>query len=52
MPAAESAAGGVYCEEGCHPVRPKYATPHPAANENRGPNRSAQKRSDAPVHLK
>jgi len=52
MPAAESAAGGVYCEEGCHPVRPKYATPNPAANENRGPNRSAQKRSDAPVHLK
>ncbi|MGH9539203.1 MAG: thiamine pyrophosphate-dependent dehydrogenase E1 component subunit alpha, partial [Terriglobales bacterium] len=24
MPEPESAAGGVYCEEGCHHIRPKY----------------------------
>jgi len=27
MPKPESAAGGVYCEEGCHEIRPKYAVP-------------------------
>jgi TPP-dependent pyruvate/acetoin dehydrogenase alpha subunit len=26
MPTPESAAGGVYCEAGCHEVKPKYAT--------------------------
>jgi TPP-dependent pyruvate/acetoin dehydrogenase alpha subunit len=27
MPAPESAAGGVYCEEGCHEIKAKYGTP-------------------------
>jgi len=27
MPSPESAAGGVYCETGCHEIRPKYAMP-------------------------
>ncbi|HVM91266.1 MAG TPA: thiamine pyrophosphate-dependent dehydrogenase E1 component subunit alpha [Terriglobales bacterium] len=27
MPTPESAAGGVYCDEGCHEIRPKYAAP-------------------------
>src|SRR5213595_2677452 len=27
MPEPESAAGGVYCEEGCHEFQPKYGTP-------------------------
>jgi TPP-dependent pyruvate/acetoin dehydrogenase alpha subunit len=27
MPTAESAAGGVYCENGCHEIKPKYRTP-------------------------
>jgi TPP-dependent pyruvate/acetoin dehydrogenase alpha subunit len=27
MPTPESAAGGVYCESGCHEIKPKYATP-------------------------
>ena len=27
MPEPESAAGGVYCENGCHEIKPKYATP-------------------------
>src|ERR1700758_53815 len=27
MPAPESADGGVYCEPGCHEIKPKYAMP-------------------------
>jgi TPP-dependent pyruvate/acetoin dehydrogenase alpha subunit len=27
MPTPESAAGGVYCEGGCHEIKPKYAVP-------------------------
>jgi len=27
MPAPESAEGGVFCENGCHEVKPKYGTP-------------------------
>jgi TPP-dependent pyruvate/acetoin dehydrogenase alpha subunit len=27
MPEPQSAAGGVYCESGCHEIRPKYAVP-------------------------
>jgi TPP-dependent pyruvate/acetoin dehydrogenase alpha subunit len=27
MPEPESAAGGVYCENGCHEIKPKYGTP-------------------------
>jgi TPP-dependent pyruvate/acetoin dehydrogenase alpha subunit len=50
MPAPESAAGGVYCEAGCHEIKPKYTTPVPRPA---GAQPSATpKRSDAPVHLK
>jgi TPP-dependent pyruvate/acetoin dehydrogenase alpha subunit len=31
MPAPETAEGGVYCENGCHQVKPKYGTPKPLA---------------------
>ena len=27
MPAPQSAEGGVYCENGCHEIKPKYGTP-------------------------
>jgi TPP-dependent pyruvate/acetoin dehydrogenase alpha subunit len=27
MPAPESAEGGVFCEDGCHQIKPKYAMP-------------------------
>jgi len=51
MPEPESAAGGVYCENGCHEIRPKYATPKvkagPAARVKPG-----SKESEAAVHLK
>lgn len=47
MPAPESAAGGVYCEPGCHQVRPKYAMPRFASKKSPG-----VKQSDPTVHLR
>src|SRR5271165_5299515 len=46
MPEPESAAGGVYCDEGCHQIKPKYAMP-----KARG-GKEALKSSEAAVHLK
>ncbi|MGA8298133.1 MAG: thiamine pyrophosphate-dependent dehydrogenase E1 component subunit alpha [Terriglobales bacterium] len=46
MPEPESAAGGVYCEGGCHEIQPKYATPKVRAGK------AALKRPEAEVHLK
>jgi len=31
MPQPDSAAGGVYCEDGCHEINPKYAAPRSRA---------------------
>jgi TPP-dependent pyruvate/acetoin dehydrogenase alpha subunit len=50
MPEPESAAGGVYCEDGCHEIKPKYAMPKPRAMSS--PRPGSPKRTDAPVHLK
>jgi TPP-dependent pyruvate/acetoin dehydrogenase alpha subunit len=47
MPAPESAAGGVFCEGGCHEIRPKYAMPRVRGGNSPGP-----KISEAAVHLK
>jgi TPP-dependent pyruvate/acetoin dehydrogenase alpha subunit len=47
MPEPESAAGGVYCEEGCHVIKPKYGTPKTKTG-TAGP----LKRVEAAVHLK
>ena len=47
MPAPESAAGGVYCEDGCHQIRPKYGIPKMRGGRTTGP-----KQSEAAVHLK
>ena len=47
MPAPESAAGGVYCEEGCHEIKPKYEMPKARAGTAADP-----KRAEAAVHLK
>src|SRR5256714_5983270 len=47
MPEPESAAGGVYCEAGCHEIKPKYGMPktkHGTARQ--------RKRVEAAVHLK
>lgn len=48
MPTPESAAGGTYCDQGCHEVKPKYAMPkvHTPRSGSR------PKQSDAAVHLK
>jgi hypothetical protein len=47
MPEPESAAGGVYCENGCHEIKPKYATPKFKAGTAARLNQT-----EAPVHLK
>jgi len=47
MPEPESAAGGVYCEQGCHEIKPKYGTPQTKAATQRRPTRM-----EAAVHLK
>jgi len=47
MPTPESAAGGVYCEAGCHAIKPKYAMPKVRVGKATGP-----KMSEAAVHLK
>jgi TPP-dependent pyruvate/acetoin dehydrogenase alpha subunit len=57
MPTPESAAGGVYCEAGCHEIKPKYAMPGPAKigstkTGTRGGKSAGPKQSEAAVHLK
>jgi TPP-dependent pyruvate/acetoin dehydrogenase alpha subunit len=47
MPEPESAVGGVYCEAGCHEIKPKYAMPKIHAGTSGG-----RKRSEGAVHLK
>ncbi len=47
MPPPESAAGGVFCENGCHDVKPKYAIP-----EVKEKGAGLMKTSEAAVHLK
>src|SRR5208282_178241 len=51
MPTPESAAGGVYCESGCHEIKPKYAMPG-VATAARSEKSAGPKRSDKAVHLK
>jgi TPP-dependent pyruvate/acetoin dehydrogenase alpha subunit len=47
MPAPETAEGGVYCENGCHDIKPKYATPKIRQGHRTGP-----KTAEDVVHLK
>jgi TPP-dependent pyruvate/acetoin dehydrogenase alpha subunit len=47
LPTPESAAGGVYCEAGCHEIKPKYAMPEVRAGKSSG-----LKRSESAVHLR
>src|SRR5882724_9815792 len=46
MPKPESALGGVYCENGCHEIKPKYGMPKIKAGVGRF------KETEAAVHLK
>jgi len=47
MPTPESAAGGAYCEPGCHEIKPKYAVPKFKARVG-----SRSRQGEAAVHLK
>jgi TPP-dependent pyruvate/acetoin dehydrogenase alpha subunit len=47
MPKPESALGGVYCEDGCHDIKPKYAMP-----KARKSAASGLRHTEAAVHLK
>jgi TPP-dependent pyruvate/acetoin dehydrogenase alpha subunit len=46
IPKPESALGGVYCEDGCHEIRPKYGVPKVKGGAGRF------KETEAAVHLK
>ena len=46
MPEPESAAGGVYCEDGCHQIRPKYGMPKVPSGKGAGP-----RNTEPAVHL-
>jgi TPP-dependent pyruvate/acetoin dehydrogenase alpha subunit len=52
MPTPESAEGGVYCEAGCHEIKPKYAMPGSVTPKARGRKPASPKPSEAAVHLK
>jgi len=47
MPTPESAAGGVYCENGCHKIKPKYEVP-----KVRKGTGTVFKQTEAAVHFK
>ncbi len=47
LPSPESAAGGTYCQPGCHEIRPKYGMPK--TKTGKAP---AVRRTEAAVHLK
>jgi TPP-dependent pyruvate/acetoin dehydrogenase alpha subunit len=46
MPEPESAAGGAYCEPGCHEIKPKYGMPKVRSGK------ASSQRPEAAVHLK
>ena len=47
MPTPESAAGGVYCDSGCHEIKPKYGEPKVKAGKA-----GAVKKTEAALHFK
>jgi len=49
MPTPESAAGGIYCEPGCHDIKPKYAMPKERVTKS---SAGTLKEKEAAVHLK
>ena len=48
MPKPESALGGVYCEEGCHQIKPRYRMP----KVRKATPASRPKQTEAAAHLK
>jgi TPP-dependent pyruvate/acetoin dehydrogenase alpha subunit len=49
MPAPETAKGGVYCEEGCHQITPKYGMPKVQAPKS---GATRKKKEEAAIHFK
>jgi TPP-dependent pyruvate/acetoin dehydrogenase alpha subunit len=49
MPEPQTAAGGVYCEPGCHHIKPKYGIPKVVVTKT---NSVTPKETEATVHLK
>jgi pyruvate dehydrogenase E1 component alpha subunit/2-oxoisovalerate dehydrogenase E1 component alpha subunit len=52
MPMPESAEGGVYCEGGCHEIKPKYGMPKVGAGRAPRPSRAGQRKEEAAIHFK
>jgi TPP-dependent pyruvate/acetoin dehydrogenase alpha subunit len=48
MPAPESAEGGVYCEEECHQIKPKYGMPKVRIVKSA----ASRKKEEAAIHFK
>jgi pyruvate dehydrogenase E1 component alpha subunit/2-oxoisovalerate dehydrogenase E1 component alpha subunit len=51
MPKPESAEGGVYCEDGCHEIKPKYGMPKAGVGLAPRPAKAGQ-RKEAAIHFK
>jgi pyruvate dehydrogenase E1 component alpha subunit/2-oxoisovalerate dehydrogenase E1 component alpha subunit len=49
MPAPATAEGGVYCEEGCHEIKPKYGTPKVKSSRSAAVR---SKKEEAAIHFK
>jgi pyruvate dehydrogenase E1 component alpha subunit/2-oxoisovalerate dehydrogenase E1 component alpha subunit len=52
MPKPESAEGGVYCENGCHEIKPKYGMPNPGVGRAPRPAKTGQRKQEAAIHFK
>jgi pyruvate dehydrogenase E1 component alpha subunit/2-oxoisovalerate dehydrogenase E1 component alpha subunit len=48
MPAPETAEGGVYCEEGCHVIKPKYGMPKVRVSKSA----ATRKKEETAIHFK
>jgi pyruvate dehydrogenase E1 component alpha subunit/2-oxoisovalerate dehydrogenase E1 component alpha subunit len=49
MPAPETAAGGVYCDDACHEIKPKYGTPRTYAGTAAA---SRRRKKESAIHFK
>jgi acetoin:2,6-dichlorophenolindophenol oxidoreductase subunit alpha len=49
MPAPETAAGGVYCEDGCHEIKLKYGMPKTQLGAGAGPR---SRKKESALHFK
>jgi pyruvate dehydrogenase E1 component alpha subunit/2-oxoisovalerate dehydrogenase E1 component alpha subunit len=49
MPAPETAEGGVYCEDGCHEIKPKYGMPKVKVSRTAAVR---NKKEEAAIHFK